>query len=309
MDQKCKHCGAALEGYESFCPDCGRDLTETEAAPCTEPLPEDPADWFTVHEDDEVPQLRKTAVRRPAQADAQPSRPLSPQPERAAYPDRSERREPPRAAQQRRPAPKKPGAPAQTPKKRAAQPVTIPARTLKIAALALLLIAGVLTFTMCRGSDRAEYPFTAVVDRYFAAVRTANANNYIATRPAEYTAYLTTGAGSAYQNESDYRAQTSSALHERLAEYQEQYGDIRSITYELTSVIHYNHRCEALSDVLTGWYNFPENSVTDAYIVNGSYTVGGTAGSGDYNIDELLLINIGGQWYFSPDAGNYWRAE
>ena len=77
----------------------------------------------------------------------------------------------------------------------------------------------------------------------------------------------------------------------------------------MTSVVHYNHRCEALSQVLAGWYDFPENSVSDAYIVNGSYTVKGTSGSGDYNIDELLLIKIGNDWYFSPDAGSYWRAE
>lgn len=173
-----------------------------------------------------------------------------------------------------------------------------------VAAIALLI-----TGVRALFGEKTEYPFSGVLDTYFTAVRTGNANTFIATRPDDFIRYLTTGSGSKYENESDYRAQMAAELQQRLADYQAMYGDIKSITYELTSVMRYEHRCEALSGVLTGWYHFPENAVTDAYIVDGAYTIKGSKGFGDAEINDLLLIQIGGEWYFSPDAGSYWRAD
>ena len=351
MDHKCKCCGAPLEGFETFCPECGRELPAAQPEGAyAEPVPEDPQDWFTVHDDDEVPQFRRSAVRRTAAPKQAAAAPVFRYEDAAPAPvDEAEYAEPtdadedmpdgdlfaaepyespvvaPRAANPVRPqrtgtmhrsagpAPRRPARPPQrrAPQKRAAEPMNGRSRTLLLAAMGVLVVVFVFLGAkmLFGGSDRATYPFTPVVDRYFAAVRTANANTYIATRPQAYTQYLTTGTGSSYENESEYRAETAASLHTRLAEYQAQFGTIREITYDLTGIVHYQHRCAALSEVLTGWYGFPENSVTDAYIANGSYTVRGDNGSADYNISELLLIQIGGEWYFSPNAGSYWRGE
>ena len=69
MNRKCSYCGAALEGYEAFCPDCGREIPDTAPTVPDEtpvrPTASDPEDWFTVHEDDDVPQLKRISVKRP----------------------------------------------------------------------------------------------------------------------------------------------------------------------------------------------------------------------------------------------------
>lgn len=333
MDQTCKYCGTPLEGYETFCPGCGRELPgddgagfrpdadSTEDTYSNEPVrrgtfqrrPE-PAqsmssdEWFpTEFDEPDAPPVRRT-VQRTASDKRPPQRSRTAQAVRKSQPARQSRPQRTASAQARRMTQTQSR---RTLRKPASQPLTGRNRLILLGALGalalVLLICGV--GMLFGGEDRVVYPFTPVVDQYFTSVRTANANTYIATRPDLYTTYLTTGPGSAYKNESDYRAQTAATLQARLAEYQSQFGDIRSITYELTSVTRYNHRCAALSDVLTGWYGFPENAVSDAYIVKGVYTVKGEDGSGSYAIDDLLLIKIDESWYFSPDAGSYWRAE
>lgn len=297
MNQKCQFCGTPLAGYETFCPGCGRDLPTAEGAgfrPDTaedtfEPIPAaTPASAHSMSDDEWFP----TDFAEP-----------DPVPKPAAPQRRSPARTPMQPAAPKRSAPRKP----------AAQPVTITGRS-RMILLASLTVAAVLLIALGisllrGGDDRVVYPFTPVMDTYFTAVRTANAEKFIATRPAAYTAYLTSGGGSPYDNEGHYRSETAASLHARLDGYKAQYGSIREITYDLTAVNRYNHRCEALSDVLTGWYDFPENTVSDAYIVSGTYTVRGDSASGEHAINELLLIQIDGEWYFSPDAGSYWKGE
>lgn len=298
MSQNCKYCGTPLAGYETFCPGCGRELSTDDGAgfrPDTaedtyEPVPSKAASAQSMTDDEWFPADFAEPEPKPA------PKPAVPQRKPAA------RRSSPQKAAPRRPA-QRPAANQQT--------ITGRPRMILLGALAVaavLLIA--LGISLLRGGDdRVTYPFTPVVDNYFAAVRTANAEKFIATRPEAYTAYLTAGSGSAYDSESHYRSETAATLHSRLEDYKAQYGDIKSISYELTAVKRYNHRCEALSEVLTGWYDFPENAVSDAYIVSGRYAVHGSANSGEYDITELLLIQIGDEWYFSPDAGSYWKGE
>lgn len=319
MNQTCKHCGTPLAGYETFCPGCGRELSaevgagfrpdtaEDTYAPETIKKPQ-PVSAKTMTEDEwfpadfsepqsqrvpKQPAPQRNSATRPQHAATRSTRPARPNPANTA----------------RRPA-------NQTPQRRSsAKGSTLTGRQRQIFLIAMAALALVLVITgvsMLRGGgekQRVVYPFTAVVDQYFEAVRTANAGKFVGTRPSAYTAYLTTGTGSAYENESDYRSQTAATLQTRLEDYQTQYGKIKSIDYELSEVRQYNHRCEALSGVLTGWYDFPENAVSDAYIVSGTYTVQGSDGNGTYDISELLLIQIDGEWYFSPDAGSYWKGE
>lgn len=332
MDQKCKFCGTPLEGYETFCPGCGRELPEqsgagfrpedaedTYAREFVNAVPDTQAatgdEWFPEAFDEPKPAVpqRKFITARPDQPNpVRAEEPARPRPtRRETHPDQAApvRRRP---AAERTAAQPKPAKPQPDRKPRTAADLTGRQRKLLLGALTvvavlLLLIGG--KMILGGGEKRVTYPFTPVVDRYFEAVRTGNANTFIDTRPGVYTTYLTTGTGSAYENESDYRAQTAATLQTRLAGYEAQYGNIRSIEYELTEVRRYNHRCEALSDVLEGWYGFPDNAVSDAYIVNGTYTIKGAKGAGEHAIEELLLIQIDGNWYFSPDAGSYWRAE
>lgn len=309
MSQTCKHCGTPLAGYETFCPGCGRELPADAGAGFR---PDTAEDTFTpvtaakppkkaaesMTEDEWFPADFAELKTKPARKQTVPQQKFA---ARQSAPHRS--------AAQRRPAER-------TQQRRSsAKQTTLTGTQRKVflgamAALAIVLvIAGI---SMLRGGgekQRVTYPFTSVVDQYFDSVRTANAGKFVATRPAAYTAYLTSGTGSAYENESEYRSQMAATLQTRLEEYRAQYGDIKSIEYELSDVKQYNHRCEALSNVLTGWYNFPENAVTDAYIVSGAYTVQGNKGSGSYDITGLLLIQIDGEWYFSPDAGSYWKGE
>ena len=320
MSQTCKHCGTPLAGYETFCPGCGREIPANAGAGFRPDAAEDTYtptmsrqqsrsarqmqadEWFP---DDafDAPQpsarsRRPAPQRKPAQRAA--ARPAGAPSRRLASPQRSPDRRPVSAPK--------------TASRRAAQPATLTGRQRLIflgamAVLALVLIIAGISLLSGGQESRVTYPFTAVLDQYFESVRTANANKFVATRPPEYIAYLTTDAGGAYENESDYRSQIAATLKTRLEDYQAQYGDIQSITYELHEIKRYNHRCEALSQVLTGWYDFSENAVTDAYIVSGAYAVQGANGRGDYEISELLLIQIDGSWYFSPDAGSYWRGE
>ena len=297
MNQKCQFCGTPLAGYETFCPGCGRDLPSAEGAGFR---PDTAEDTF-----ESIP---ATAAQRMSNDEWFPEEFPEPAPEAKAKSPVPQRKSPLRR-------PNRPAAPIRRdpPRKPAAAQTTITGRPRMIllaslAAAAVLLI--VLGISILRGGDdRVTYPFTPVLDTYFTAVRTANAEKFIATRPAAYTAYLTAGGGSAYDSEGHYRSETAASLHNRLDDYKAQYGNIREITYDLTAVNRYNHRCEALSDVLTGWYDFPEKAVNDAYIVSGQYTVRGSEAGGTYDISELLLIRIGDEWYFSPDAGSYWKGE
>ena len=295
MNQKCKFCGTPLAGYETFCPGCGRDLPSAEGAgfrPDTaedtfESIPSTSAQHMS--NDEWFPDEFAEPEAAPTQKNSVPQQ---------KYPSNHSKQPEARRTPPRRPA--------------AAQ-TTITGKP-RIILLASLAVAAVLLIVLgigiLRGNDdRVTYPFTPVLDTYFTAVRTANAEKFIATRPAAYTTYLTTGSGSAYDNEGHYRSETAASLHTRLDGYKAQYGSIRDISYDLTTVSRYNHRCEALSDVLTGWYDFPENAVSDAYIVSGTYTVRGSDADGTYDIAELLLIRIGDEWYFSPDAGSYWKGE
>lgn len=306
MNLKCKHCGTELAGYETFCPGCGRELPARGGAgfrpdaDTTDDMTAFAADELFPETFEEPVIQRRTAPVRPVQKPVQP-RPVVRKPARPeTRPVQQERpvQQARPARQERRPA-------------RNSRPLNAAQRRLVLGVLAAVgVILLVLLGSMFMGGDeRTVYPFTGVVDNYFSAVKTGNANTFIETRPPAYTAYLTSGSGSAYSSESEYRAKTAAALQERLTGYETEYGKIKSIKYELTDVRRYNHRCEALSDVLTGWYQFPQQAVTDAYIVSGTYTVQGAKGAGEYAIDELLLIYTNDGWYFSPDAGNYWRAE
>lgn len=299
MSRNCKYCDTPLAGYETFCPGCGRELSADGGAGFRPDTAEDTYESVAP----------KAAASAQSMSDDKwfPADFAEPEPKRASKPPVPQRKPAARRISQQKTAPRRP-----TPKAAAnQQTITGKPRMILLGALAvaaILLIA--LGLNLLRGGDdRVTYPFTPVVDTYFAAVRTANAEKFIATRPAAYTQYLTEGSGSAYDSESHYRSETAATLHSRLEDYKAQYGDIRSISYELTAVKRYNHRCEALSEVLNGWYDFPENAVSDAYIVSGKYTVHGSGGSGEYNITELLLIQIGDEWYFSPDAGSYWKGE
>ena len=50
-----------------------------------------------------------------------------------------------------------------------------------------------------------------------------------------------------------------------------------------------------------------DNSVDQALLVSGSYTVRGNSASEQFDIGETLLLKIDGGWYFSPDIGQSWR--
>ena len=309
MSQTCKHCGTPLAGYETFCPGCGRELSVDAGAGFR---PDTAEDTFTPVTAEKPPKKAAQSTMADewfpddfAEPETKPVR-KQPVPQRKSA---ARQTTPQRNAPQRRPA-------ARAPQRHSApekNTLTGTQRKVFLGAMAVLAVILVIVgINMLRGGgekQRITYPFTSVVDQYFDSVRTANAGKFVATRPAAYTAYLTSGTGSAYENESDYRSQMAATLQTRLEEYRAQYGDIKSIEYELSDVKQYNHRCEALSNVLTGWYNFPENAVTDAYIVSGAYTVQGSKGSGTYDIAGLLLIQIDGEWYFSPDAGSYWKGE
>lgn len=291
MNQKCQFCGTPLAGYETYCPGCGRDLPSAEGAGFR---PDTAEDTFE--------SLPTATVQRMSNDEWFPEDFAEPTPVPTPKPAAPQRKSPPRRSS--RPGPARRSAPTQT--TITGKPRVILLTALAVAAVLLILLG----ISILRGGDdRVTYPFTPVLDTYFASVRTANAEKFIATRPAAYTAYLTAGSGSAYDNENHYRSETAASLHNRLDGYKAQYGAIRDITYDLTAVSRYNHRSEALSAVLTGWYDFPENAVRDAYIVSGAYTVRGSEAEGTYDITELLLIQIGDEWYFSPDAGSYWKGE
>lgn len=301
MNRKCRFCGTPLEGYETFCPGCGRELTpdsgtgfrpEIDAAEDTPVPPAREADeWFM--EDAASQAKRPTAPARNEHTMDAPRRNAAP---RRARPNGAGK------SGARRPRPNARGSAQLNPKQRMILLGALAVAAVLLVALSVRLLRG-------NGPTQPAYEFSALLDAYFESVRTADADKFISTRPPEYVTYLTTGTGGAYPTEAVYRSETANKLQSRLDGYTEEYGEVRVIRYRINAVNSYLHRCEALSGVLTSWYGFRENEVADAVTVSGTYTVQGTKATGEFEFQDLLLIRIGDSWYFSPDAGSYWKAE
>ncbi|MDO4356626.1 MAG: hypothetical protein Q4E13_08975 [Clostridia bacterium] len=329
MSQKCKFCGTSLEGYETLCPGCGREISPDGGAPAD--------DWFMEETSEPAPRSSRRTEGDGAHEDRRMSaRGNSGHPggRRAArhmsdapgLPDDFAGQRPARrpngsgGVKSGKPAPQaRRGGSA---RKKAASdggraalgshPLNRRQRMILLGALAgaaVLLIALCAHLIWGGGTSDPVYDFSSVLNTYFDSVRTADADKFISTRPPEYVTYLTTGTGGAYPTQAVYRSEMASNLQQRLEGYEAEYGDVRAIRYTLTQITSYAHRCEALSDVLTAWYGFSNHSVTNAVIVDGKYTVQGTKATGEFEFENLLLIQIGDTWYFSPDTGSFWKAE
>lgn len=302
MSQKCRFCGTALEGYETFCPGCGRELTP-DSGSGFRPAP----DAFGEIRTSDAKE--KAARTHPANA---PVDLFMEQPARRPEPRRSPAN---RSPANRHPANRRTASGKRSPSKRRVNSHSRMSQTQRMALLGALAVAAVvliaLSVRLIRGgsSSGSSYDFSGVLNTYFESVQSADPDKFISTRPPAYVSYLTTGTGGAYPTEAVYRNETASTLQARLENYEAEYGDVRAIRYYLDDIASYTHRCEALSDVLTAWYGFPAHSVQDAVIINGTYTVQGTKATGEFAIADLLLIQIDGTWYFSPNAGSYWKAE
>lgn len=344
MNRTCRFCGTPLEGYETFCPGCGRELTpdsgtgfrpEIDSAEDTfSPSARAADDWFMEDANPEDDR-QSEAVREDHRPEAHGANGRRATPDegdalrRHAAPRRSSGRPGaavhgarPNGARGRSEPTHRSGARGRrssAPSRQTARPgagssvqLNPKQRMILLGALAVaavLLIALSVRLLSGGGSPQPTYEFSALLDTYFESVRTADANKFISTRPPEYVTYLTTGTGGAYPTAAVYRSETANKLQARLDGYTAEYGEVRVIRYRVDEVNSYVHRCEALSGVLTSWYGFRENEVADAVTVSGAYTVQGTKATGEFEFQDLLLIRIGDTWYFSPDAGSYWKAE
>lgn len=182
------------------------------------------------------------------------------------------------------------------------------------AALGLALAAGtivVLAVAICiaifsgGGSEKPGY--ARVLDRYFAALTARSAEGYASTRPEAYIDYLTREDGGAYLSRELYINELTQTIDSRMNGYAAVCGSKLSINYNIAQAFDMSPHLARINELLSGWYNFPADSVTSAVLVTGGYTVRGNSGSQQFEIAETLLLEIGGEWYFAPDIGQSWK--
>ena len=173
-----------------------------------------------------------------------------------------------------------------------------------IATLAVLLVA-LAGWYVSRARAKPEY--AQVLDRYFTALEKRDAEAYAQTRPDAYIAYLTREDGGAFLNYTVYVNDLAKAIDERMNGYAAACGSNIRIAYRIDQALDIAPYIPRIDTTLSRWYDFPEDSVEQALLVSGSYTVCGNSASQQYEIGETLLLKIGGDWYFSPDIGQSWR--
>ena len=167
---------------------------------------------------------------------------------------------------------------------------------------ALLLAVGISLLSRKPGVPA----YAGVLERYFNALENRDAAAFASTRPEAYIAYLTREGG-AYLNYTVYVNDMAQDIDRRMNEYTAACGRNVRISFRVDKAVDIAPYVEKISSILARWYAFPENSVSRALIVEGSYTVKGSSASQTYPIGETLLLEIGGEWYFSPDIGQSWR--
>lgn len=171
---------------------------------------------------------------------------------------------------------------------------------------AVTVLAVAICLAMFSGSD--EKPaYARVLDRYFAALSGRDAEGYASTRPGAYIAYLTREDGGSYLNRDLYINELTETIDARMNGYAAVCGSNLRIKYSISQALDMSPYIDRINETLTNWYDFPADSVASAVLVTGGYTVRGNSASQEFPIEETLLLEIDGEWFFSPDIGQSWR--
>ena len=178
---------------------------------------------------------------------------------------------------------------------------------LALAAGTVVVLAVVICIAVFSGGNGEKPGYARVLDRYFAALTDRSAEGYASTRPDAYIAYLTREDGGSYLSRDLYINDLTQTIDTRMNGYAAVCGSNLRINYSIEQALDMSPYIGRISETLAGWYDFPADSVTSAVLVTGGYTVRGNSGAQQFPIDETLLLEIGGEWFFSPDIGKSWR--
>jgi hypothetical protein len=155
-----------------------------------------------------------------------------------------------------------------------------------------VFVAVVIIFAVSGGGG-----YKSVIDKYYKAIETTDANLYYSILAPEYVDYMV-GPGNWYSTTDDFKRELKDQLKDKLEGYEDDYG--KKIKIKVLSVEEEKlteRQITKYTENIYSYFNFSPKSVQGFVKLKLQISATGTAGTGTYTVTNMAMVKTKGKWH------------